>query len=217
MLMYTLYAKVHLKIEWRFERSTIYTLFSNKQIVDYDNGTADVTKCISKFFCNTRRPNVKTWRLAELNYPLRNSFLKLFGQKFDNRRADQNLSAAAACRIYRRRRRTGGGAHVWAVLNNSQLTPVNRCNKKVMHIRLLSWLSKMLWYLISFEVGNLGRFSTSMLAFLFVSPTKTNVKHHSSSPNLLSQKWYQIRTDSSMYNQWYKLTFTATFLAGTNV
>ena len=37
--------------------------------------------------------------------------IKLFRQKFDNRRADQNLSAAAACRIYRRRR-TGGGAHV---------------------------------------------------------------------------------------------------------
>ena len=33
-------------------------------------------------------------------------------QKFDVRRADRNLSAAAACRIYRRRRRTGGGAHV---------------------------------------------------------------------------------------------------------
>ena len=33
-------------------------------------------------------------------------------QKFDIRRADRNLSAAAACRIYRRRRRTGGGAHV---------------------------------------------------------------------------------------------------------
>ena len=39
-------------------------------------------------------------------------FFKLFRQKFDNRRADQNLSAAAACRIYWRRRRTGGGAHV---------------------------------------------------------------------------------------------------------
>ena len=37
--MYTLYAKVHFKIEWRFERSTIYTLFSNKQIFGYDNGT----------------------------------------------------------------------------------------------------------------------------------------------------------------------------------
>ena len=40
-----------------------------------------------------------------------NSFFKLFRQKFDNRRADQNLSAAA-CRIHQRRRRTGGGAHV---------------------------------------------------------------------------------------------------------
>ena len=36
---------------------------------------------------------------------------KLFRQKFDNRCANQNLSAAA-CRIYRRRRHTGGGAHV---------------------------------------------------------------------------------------------------------
>ena len=45
-----------------------------RHVFDYDNGTADVTKCSSKFFCNTRRPNVKTWRLAELNYPLRNSF-----------------------------------------------------------------------------------------------------------------------------------------------
>ena len=44
-------------------------------------------------------------------------FLKLFRQKFDNRRADQNLSAAA-CRIYRRRRRTGGGAHVCLISIN---------------------------------------------------------------------------------------------------
>ena len=102
--MYTLYAKVHFKIEWRFERSTIHTLFSNKQIFDYDNGTADVTKCSSKFICNTRRPNVKTWKLTELNNPLRNSFFLNFLGK--------DLTIGAPIKIYRRRRRVefiGGG------------------------------------------------------------------------------------------------------------
>ena len=51
-------------------------------------------------------------RISRLMEAGRIHFLKLFRQKFDNRRANQNLSAAAACRIYRRRRRTGGGAHV---------------------------------------------------------------------------------------------------------
>ena len=104
-LMYTLYAKINFKIEWRFERSTIYTLFSIKQIFGYDNGTADVTKCRSKFFCNTRRPNVKTWRLAELNYPSRFiHFLNFLGK---------NLTIGAPIKIYRRRVEfIGGGAHV---------------------------------------------------------------------------------------------------------
>ena len=55
----------------------------------YDNGTADVTKCSSKFFCNNRGPNVKTWRLAEF------IFLNFFGK---------NLTIGAPIKIYRRRR-----------------------------------------------------------------------------------------------------------------
>ena len=53
-------------------------------------------------------------------------FLKLFRQKFDNRRADQNSSAAAACRIHWRRRRTGGGAHVCSYITVCFLRPSGR-------------------------------------------------------------------------------------------
>ena len=87
----------------KLERSTIYsnTLFSNK-IFGYDNGTADVTKCSSKFFCNTRRPNFKTWRLAEFIFQ---NFL------------GKNLTIGAPIKIYRRRRRVefiSGGVPVAA-------------------------------------------------------------------------------------------------------
>ena len=111
-----------------FKRSTIYTLFSNKQIFGYDNGRADVTKCSSKFFCNTRRPNVKTWRLAEHN------FLNFLGK---------NLTIGAPIKIYRRRRRVefiGGGGVSAAAPTSDRNHRTELHGKKILITMGLFWL-----------------------------------------------------------------------------